>query len=72
MKLIPDWYLSWRLWSVRLAAIGALLSALIAGAPDALLAAWNALPDEVRRVEQESLKVVASTVYFRDGTFGNA
>lgn len=28
MKLIPNWKQSWRLWSVRLAALLALLSAL--------------------------------------------
>jgi lysozyme len=64
MKLIPDWRLSWRLWSVRLAAIGALLSALAAGAPDALLTAWNALPDEVRMLIPASIGRWLSSALF--------
>ena len=48
MKLIDGWRQSWRLWSVRLSALGALLMAAALGSPDALLAAWNIMPDEVR------------------------
>lgn len=48
MKLIPDWRRSWRLASVRVAAIGAIGATVAAAAPDMLLQVWQALPEEVR------------------------
>lgn len=44
MKMIPNWRQAWRWWSVRVSAIGALLSAAALAAPDALLSAWHVLP----------------------------
>jgi hypothetical protein len=49
-RLIPDLQAAWRLWSVRIAALGALATALLAASPDALLAAWQALPPDVREL----------------------
>ena len=48
MKLIANWRQSWRLWSVRVSAIGAAIFALLLAAPDFLLSIWNALPSEVQ------------------------
>lgn len=48
MKLIANWRQSWRLWSVRVSAIGAALFALLIAAPDFLLSIWSALPAEVQ------------------------
>lgn len=53
MKLIDDWRDAWRLWSVRLVAVGALLQALAMASPDTLLVAWNALPSDLRIVLPE-------------------
>ena len=41
---------AWPLWSVRMSAIGAILTGLAAAAPDTLLQIWNSLPDEIRSV----------------------
>lgn len=48
MKLIANWRQSWRLWSVRVSAIGAAIFALLLAAPDFLLSIWSALPAEVQ------------------------
>jgi hypothetical protein len=55
MKLISDWRQAWRLWSVRATAIGAVVTATAAASPDALLTAWNALPDELRTLVPEDV-----------------
>jgi lysozyme family protein len=64
MKLIDNWRHAWRLWSVRLSAFGALLTALAAAAPDTLLQIWNGLPDDVRGVVPESVAHVIPTLLF--------
>ncbi len=46
--LIPRWRQAWRLWSVRVSAIGAILFTLLLAAPDQLLAIWTALPADVQ------------------------
>lgn len=48
MKLITDWRQSWRLWSVRVSAIGAMLFAFLLAAPDQALAVWQALPADIQ------------------------
>jgi hypothetical protein len=48
MKLITDWRQSWRLWSVRVSAIGAMLFAFLLAAPDQVLAIWQALPADIQ------------------------
>lgn len=55
MKLIDGWRQAWRLWSVRLSALGTLLMAWAALAPNALLQAWNAMPAEVRALVPEDV-----------------
>lgn len=46
--IIKDWRQSWRLWSVRVSAIGAAVFAILVAAPDQALAIWQALPPEVQ------------------------
>jgi hypothetical protein len=53
MKLIDGWRQAWRLWSVRLSALGAIIMGWVALTPDALLQAWNALPDDVQAMVPE-------------------
>lgn len=48
MKLITNWRQSWRLWSVRVSAIGAMLFAFLLAAPDQVLAVWQALPTDIQ------------------------
>ncbi|MEG3167499.1 glycosyl hydrolase 108 family protein [Sphingomonas sp. LB3N6] len=64
MKLIPSWRHAWRLWSVRMSAIGAILTAFAAAAPDTLLQIWNALPDDVRGIFPDTLARVIPTLLF--------
>ena len=47
-RLIDDARLWWRFWSMRLAAFGAVTSALAQWSPDALSAAWSAIPPDMR------------------------
>jgi len=58
------WLRAWPLWSVRMSAFGALLTAFAAAAPDTLLQIWNALPDEVRSIVPESIAHVIPTLLF--------
>ncbi len=48
MKPIDNWRKWYRLWSIRLGAIGASLTALLIASPDAVLYAWNLLPMDLR------------------------
>lgn len=48
MKLIPNWRQSWRWWSVRVSAFGAMIFAFLLAAPDQALAIWQALPADVQ------------------------
>lgn len=50
MKLLPDWRKARHWWSVRFAALGALVTGLPILAPDALQALWNSAPAEVRQL----------------------
>lgn len=45
--LIQNWRQAWRWWSVRVSALGALLTALLLAAPDLAIALWQALPPEL-------------------------
>ena len=64
MKLIDGWRQSWRLWSVRLSALGAFLTGLALAAPDTLMQAWAAMPADVQALLPESLARVVPTLLF--------
>lgn len=55
---------AWPLWSVRMSAIGAILTGLAAAAPDTLLQVWNALPDDVRALVPTSVANIIPTLLF--------
>ena len=55
MKMIENWRHSWRLWSVRVSAAGAIVATAAAAAPDALLSAWQALPTDLQALVPEQL-----------------
>lgn len=48
IQLIPYWKSSWRLWSVRFAAIGVALWSYILAFPESAITAWNMLPDDIK------------------------
>lgn len=58
------WSRAWPLWSVRVSALGALLTALAAATPDTLLQIWQGLPDDVRMLLPESVGRIVPTVLF--------
>jgi lysozyme family protein len=58
------WLRAWPLWSVRMSALGALLTAIAAAAPDMLLQIWNGLPDELRALVPAALARVIPTILF--------
>jgi hypothetical protein len=65
MRRVRDlWLRAWPLWSVRMSAIGAILTALAAAAPDTLLQIWNALPAEVLAMVPASIGRVVPTLLF--------
>lgn len=49
-RMIDDARLWWRFWSIRLAAAGAIVTALAQWFPDTLTAAWNAVPADMREL----------------------
>lgn len=48
MRLIENWRTWWRLWSVRLTALGTALQSLFLAWPDIALTMWNMMPGEVK------------------------
>lgn len=48
VRLINDARLWWRFWSMRLAGLGVIVTALAQWFPDTLSAAWNAIPADMR------------------------
>lgn len=55
---------AWPLWSVRMSALGAILTAFAAATPDTLLQIWNGLPDDVRAILPESITRAVPTLLF--------
>lgn len=58
------WSRAWPLWSVRMSALGALLTALAAATPDTLLQIWNALPADILALVPASVGRVVPTLLF--------
>lgn len=64
MKLIPDWRLMWRSWSVRLNALGLAILAIVAVDPVMLLSVWNMMPAAVRDlVPTQLLSAVGAALF---------
>jgi hypothetical protein len=49
-RLIDDVNRWWRLWSIRLAALGAVITAFVQWFPDTLSAVWNTIPPDMREL----------------------
>jgi hypothetical protein len=58
------WLQAWPLWSVRVSAIGAIITAFAAAAPDTLLQVWNSLPDELKGVLPAGFASIIPTLLF--------
>jgi hypothetical protein len=58
---IKKWY---RFWSLRLAAFGALLMALIAAWPESVATIWANMPDETKLVLPERVLPIISLIIF--------
>lgn len=63
-EFIEDWRQAWRFWSVRLAAAGGALQALLAWWPDAALVMWNSMPDEVKALLPQSAVMTLPLLFF--------
>nr|UVX85381.1 MAG: hypothetical protein [Bacteriophage sp.] len=48
VQLVSEWKQAHKLWSMRLAAIGATLTSILIASPDAALYAWNLLPSDLK------------------------
>lgn len=64
MKLIAEWRQSWRLWSVRVSALGAILTGLALAAPDFLQNLWNGLPSDARALLPASVTHAVPLILF--------
>lgn len=58
------WSRAWPLWSVRMSAFGAILTALAAATPDTLLQIWNALPADIVALVPAWIGRVVPTLLF--------
>lgn len=48
MKLINDWKDWWRWWSLRLTAMGAMVSGYLIANPDIAVTMWMSMPEDIR------------------------
>lgn len=64
MRLIENARIWWRLWSIRLNAIGLAILGYVQFDPIGALAVWNMLPGEVRRVAPPNILTVIGMVLF--------
>lgn len=63
IKLIPNWRKAWKRSSVRLAALGAFASSLVAAFPDAMIHAWALMPTEWREAMQGHAPAIAGAFF---------
>lgn len=64
MKLIENWRQAWRLWSVRVNALGAMLLGWVLLWPESILALWSLVTPEARDLLPRWLSVGAPLVLF--------
>ena len=64
MKLIDNWKQSWRMWSIRLNAVGLAMLAWIQIDPVSVMIVWNMMPIDARRVLPDNfLMIVGSSLF---------
>lgn len=64
LNLIPNWKHFWRFWSLRLGALGTVLTSLLIAFPDVALQAWNILPDDLKGFIPERFAPMLGVVIF--------
>lgn len=64
MKLIDNWRHSWKMWSVRLSALGASAMGLFLYFPEWTLYLFNAMPREVRDLLPDNLALFLAMIVF--------
>lgn len=64
MTLIDGWRQAWRLWSVRVSALGSLLSAFFMAWPDVAMSVWNGLPAEIRAALPDRVEMIVPLALF--------
>lgn len=64
MKFIQDARQWWRLWSIRLNAIGLSILAYVQIDPVGALAVWNMMPGEVRHVLPANIVTLIGLAFF--------
>lgn len=64
MRLIEGARIWWRLWSIRLNAIGLAILGYVQFDPTGALAVWNMLPYEVRRIAPPNILTIVGMALF--------
>ena len=64
MKLIDNWKQSWKMWSVRLSALGASIMGMFLYFPEWTLYLFNAMPKEVRDMLPDNLALFLAMIVF--------
>lgn len=64
MKLVPEWKLLWRAWSVRINALGLAIIGWVQFDPVGALGVWNMLPANVRELLPTHLLGAVSMTLF--------
>ena len=64
MKRIDNWKQSWKMWSVRLSALGASIMGMFLYFPEWTLYLFNAMPKEVRDLLPDNLALFLAMIVF--------
>lgn len=69
LELIEGWEKFYKLWSVRLMAVGTVLAGWFLAAPDAAIQVWLMLPDDMRNALPPDVVKYIPIVILSMGTF---
>lgn len=64
IKLIPNWRESWKMWSVRLSAVGASIMSIFIYFPESSLFLYNAMPYEVKKLLPDNIALFIALIVF--------
>jgi len=65
MNVVPWWKSLWKLWSVKIAAFGILVSGFFSTFPDIVTQAWVYLPDNLRvLIPQQYTQIITAVIFF--------
>lgn len=64
MKLVPNWREGWRMWSIRLNALGTFLMGWILVWPESALTLWQLVPAEARSVLPPRFVMIVPLICF--------